>query len=227
MEFSSHQKKIIQFIRDGKVKDISSYLEAFQYTMSYSKESVKKTITLGEKTFEFNFTEPQTISRDLSGIYDLLFVWQYLRESGLLLELEKAPTPQDLSVFFTLQKDADEGILFNKELFKICRGKILLTILPAPGIGLFIKRNYKTMGELFAKNSLKVAWAAVTISLIFLIGTIVAGVFFYYDAKREASFLMNQTGALQSEANAINKNVSQIKDTISGISDKINSFLPK
>lgn len=226
MEFSGHQKKIIQFIRDGKITGIPSYLEAFHFTRSFSKEGLKKTLTLGERTYEFDFSEPQVIG-DLSGIYDLLFVWQYLRENGLLLELEKPPAQQDLSVFFTLEPDAEGGLAFNKELFKICRDKIGLTMLPAPGIGPFIKRNYRTAGEVFAKNSLRTAWIAIVISLVFLIGSIAAGVFFYNGAKKEASLILNQLGSLQSEVNAVNKNVGQINDFIEDISHKINSFLPK
>lgn len=227
MEFSSHQKEIIHFIRDGKIKDIPSYLEAFHFTCSFSKEGLKKTLSLGDKTFEVDFSEPQTISADLSGIYELLFVWQYLRENGLLLELEKPAEPQDLSVFFTLQPDAEPCLLFNKELFKACREKIGAVILPAPGIGLFIKKNYRTSGEMFAKSSLRAAWAAVLISLVFLIGSIAVGAFFYSDTKKEASLILNQLGALQSGLNTVNKNVGQMKDSISDISDKINSFLPK
>lgn len=227
MEFSSHQKRIIQFIRDGKITDITSYLNAFHFTRDFSRNSVTKTLTLGDKTYEFDFTEAQTISSDLSGIYDLLFVWQYLRENSLLLEIDKPTCAQDLSVFFTQQSDAESGLVFNKEFFKVCREKIGLKMLPAPEIVSFVKRNYKTMGELFAKNSLKVAWIAVTIALVFLIGTVFFGFFLYQDIKKETSFILNQLGSLQSGVNAINKNVDDIKNEISGISDKVNTFLPK
>lgn len=226
MEFNQHQKKIIEAIRDKKIFDITSYLAEFQYTKSYTDESLQKTLSLGEHKYEFDFSTPQVIGSDLSGIFDFLFVWQYLKDNGLLFESDKSITPQDLSVFFTKQTDSEQDLKFNKEIFKACQDKIGLRIIPSPGMQTFIKRKYKTAGELLSQNSLRAAWTAVIIALVFLIASVAFCFILCFDAKKEASYILNQMGVLQQNTNAIGKTASDIKDAITGISDKINTFLP-
>ena len=226
MEFNKDQKKTIEAIRDKKIFDITSYLAEFHNTKSFTDKSLQKTLTLGEHKYEYDFSTPQIIGSDLSGIFDFLFVWQRLKDNGLLLEKDKTIAPQDLSVFFTEQAGAEQGLKFNKEIFQACQDKIGLRIIPAPGIQAFIKRNYKTDGESLMQNSLRAAWTAVIIALVFLIASSAFCAVLYFNTKTEASYILNQIGILQQNTNAIAKTASDIKETIIGISDKINSFLP-
>lgn len=226
MEFNKHQKRIIEAIRDKKVFDITSYLVEFQYTKSYTNKLLQKNLSLGEHKYEYDFSTPHVIGSDLSGIFDFLFIWHYLRDNRLLLESNKTIFPQDLSVFFTEQTDAEQGLKFNKEIFNACQDKIGLRIIPSPEMPAFIKRNYRTSGESLLHNSLRAAWTAVVIALVFLTVSAAFYAVLYFGVKKEASYILNQMGVLQQNANTIGKTTSDIKDTINGISDKINSFLP-
>jgi hypothetical protein len=225
MEFNKHQKKIMDAVRDKSVFDLTSYLIEFKYTKNFTNESFQKTLSLGEQKYEYDFSTPQVIGSDLSGIYDFLFVWQYLKDNGLIFETEKTILPQDLSVFFTEQPDAND-LKFNKDIFKTCQNKIGLRIIPSPGLESFIKRKFKTTTETVLLNSLRAAWTAAIVALVFLIASAVFYAFLYLEANREASYILNQMGILQQNTNSIGRSISDIKDTITGISDKINSFLP-
>lgn len=226
MEFNSHQKKIIEAVRDKKVFDLTSYLTEFQYTKSFSDGSFQKTLTLGDHKYEYDFSIPQVIGSDLSGVFDFLFVWQYLKENGLLLESDKSIAPQDLSIFFTEQEDAGQGIKFNIDVFKACQDKIGLRVIPSPGIRDFIKRNYKTRGEALSQSSLRAAWTTVVILLVFLIASAAFSAVLYFSERQDASYILNQLGILQQEMAAANKTASDMNGVITGISDKINTFLP-
>ena len=160
MVFSGFQKKIIEYIRDERVYDITSFLFEFGFTkefcydeaeiktqfdesekgetydvlkdglsqgnMTFSpsvgmqyernafteKDFVKKravidysklnkTKEFNGKEYRFDFLHPQTVNTDLTKIIDFLIVWQYLKENGLILEIDKQISSKDISIFYS------------------------------------------------------------------------------------------------------------------------------
>lgn len=53
---------------------------------------------------KLDFSKEQLISKEENSIIDFLIIWQYLKQKGMILELPKAVSDIDLSVFYSWQR---------------------------------------------------------------------------------------------------------------------------
>lgn len=160
MNLNSHQKEIIRRIKEGKIYDIYSFLESFDYLENYKldADSLEKEFEMDEKDKEYkipdmesdfenkifesslkkekpDFTEKDfkfvkaipffdtpgyivkfndieykfsymykgiTVAKDYSYILEFVTLWQQLQKRGLIFEVDKNITSDDIALFYEI-----------------------------------------------------------------------------------------------------------------------------
>lgn len=91
----------------GKLQNTQNYFNENDF--EYKKAEIDystfiESRSVNDKCFNFNLLHTNTISTSLAKIFDFLIVWQYLKDNGLVLEIEKEIRNKDISVFYYEEK---------------------------------------------------------------------------------------------------------------------------
>jgi len=163
-----------------------------------SFNNLRSTVEYKDKTYNYDYCAGVYAARSFDDVKEFLFIWQYLKTEGLVLEVENEITALDVGVFFyrkpilpaeiaidnqyinplfnifeyTPVKNAFDYVDFtyeyNYEWLKICSEFIGRRIIPNPKLILFIKYLYRTKEQLNFMSALIPAYLAIIVSGIIL-----------------------------------------------------------
>lgn len=148
--------------------------------------------------YTYNLFDPLYSTENIKDIISFIALWQYLKEQGLIMELPKTCSPEDMGLFARKCKEIshfvhprknnsysysqlfipsyafiDDSYELDKENFEICFPYLTKKLYPAPELTTFMQKGFNTKEERNERRNFLIALAGVLIALITSVASII------------------------------------------------------
>ncbi len=214
-------------LKDSIIEEISDNIVLVKMK-PLLRDSSKKFSSHGI-TYEYNYFKPVYITENIDEVTSFIALWQYLKSQGLIIELPKSCTKEDMGLFirkdkpiadkpyimepntpeeplniFTqrtyLNEYIDGSFKLDEENFEICFPYLTQKIYPAPELKTFIQKGYNTKEELNNRRNFWIALAGVIIAICTSLASI---------------YMSEQEKGYYKELNEINNSIQRIESALS------------
>lgn len=225
--YASHDDLNSIGLKDSIIKELGNDIVLVK--MKPSLRDLYKKFSSHGITYEYNYFEPVYITENIDEVTSFIALWQYLKSQGLIIELPKSCTKEDMGLFIRKDKPvADEPYIMepntpeepldlfakrpclneyidgsfklDEENFEICFPYLTQKIYPAPELKIFIQKGFNTKEELNNRRNFWIALAGVIIAIFTSLASI------YMSAQEKGYY---------KELNEINNSLQQIDDVLS------------